>query len=114
MNAKNFNSLSVLSLFLLLHNDDENSPKNSGGWTSPKVVDDFGNYAAAVFKELGGTGKGKATDFLTMNEPKNAAFLGYAIGVHAPFLKVLADQRHPGLDRAPAHARGARRGSQSV
>ena len=58
-----------------------------GGWTSPKVVNDFGNYAAAVFKELGGTGRGKASDFLTMNEPKNAAFLGYAVGVHAPFLR---------------------------
>lgn len=79
-----------------------------GGWTSPKVVDDFGNYASAVFKELGGTGRGKASDFLTMNEPKNAAFLGYAIGVHAPFLKAPATNASQGwtalLHMLEAHA----------
>jgi len=54
-----------------------------GGWVSPRVVDDFGAYAAAAFKALGG----KAKHWLTLNEPKNMASLGYGIGVHAPFQK---------------------------
>lgn len=73
-----------------------------GGWTSPRVVEDFGAYADQVFKALGG----KAKHWLTLNEPKNMASLGYGVGVHAPFIKDPsgADQWQAALHMLEAHA----------
>lgn len=73
-----------------------------GGWTSPRVVADFGAYAEAVFKALGG----KAKHWLTLNELKNMASLGYGVGVHAPFIKDPsgADQWQASLHMLEAHA----------
>lgn len=54
--------------------------QDKGGWTNRETVDHFVTYAKAVLEAFGD----RIPNWITHNEPWCAAFLGYAIGVHAP------------------------------
>ena len=51
-----------------------------GGWLSPRIADDFDEYAACCFKLLGD----RVKRWITLNEPWCSAAIGYAVGEHAP------------------------------
>jgi beta-glucosidase/6-phospho-beta-glucosidase/beta-galactosidase len=51
-----------------------------GGWLSPKIVDDFGDYARTCYQAFGD----RVTHWITINEAWTIAVNGYNNGVHAP------------------------------
>ncbi|MED6147318.1 Beta-glucosidase 12 [Stylosanthes scabra] len=51
-----------------------------GGLLSPKIVDDFRDYAEVCFKEFGD----RVKHWITLNEPWSVAKHGYADGIYAP------------------------------
>nr|BAA78708.1 beta-glucosidase [Persicaria tinctoria] len=51
-----------------------------GGFLSPKIVDDFLEYANLVFKEFGD----RVKHWATLNEPNIMTQQGYVFGAHAP------------------------------
>ncbi|WP_219812423.1 MULTISPECIES: GH1 family beta-glucosidase [unclassified Rathayibacter] len=64
----------------LYHWDLPQELEDEGGWTARSTARAFAEYAGAVAAALGDlTG-----DWITINEPWCAAFLGYGLGVHAP------------------------------
>ncbi|HEX2904730.1 MAG TPA: GH1 family beta-glucosidase [Jatrophihabitans sp.] len=77
----------------LYHWDLPQSLQNLGGWTSRETADRFVDFAVAVAGALGD----RVPGITTLNEPFCSAFLGYAIGIHAPG----ETDRHAGL--AAAH-----------
>ena len=67
----------------LYHWDLPQSLQESGGWASPDTVDRFGELARVVGARLGD----RVRDWITINEPEVAAFVGHAHGRHAPGLR---------------------------
>ena len=67
----------------LFHWELPQSLQDRGGWANRATVDAFARYAAAVSAALGG----RATHWVTHNEPWVAAFLGHLEGVFAPGLR---------------------------
>ncbi|KAH9774614.1 Beta-glucosidase 17 [Citrus sinensis] len=51
-----------------------------GGFLSPKIVKDFGDYADLCFKEFGD----RVKHWITLNEPETVGECGYAKGTKAP------------------------------
>jgi beta-glucosidase len=51
-----------------------------GGWTARETAERFADYAATVFGALGD----RVPQWVTLNEPWVAAFMGYQTGRHAP------------------------------
>jgi len=51
-----------------------------GGWTNPRIVEDFTNYARVLLTAF----SGKVKYWLTINEPSNACIYGYDNGRFAP------------------------------
>ena len=51
-----------------------------GGWTARETAERFADYAATVFGALGD----RVPQWVTVNEPWVAAFMGYQTGRHAP------------------------------
>lgn len=64
----------------LYHWDLPQVLEDRGGWTNRDIVGWFGEYAEAVYKELGD----KVDFWMTLNEPFCTAILGYLSGHHAP------------------------------
>jgi beta-glucosidase len=64
----------------LYHWDLPQVLEDKGGWPERKTAVAAGEYAQAVFKELGGC----VDQWITINEPWCVAYLGYAYGEHAP------------------------------
>jgi len=54
--------------------------KRYNGWQSPRILDDFVNYAKICFERFGD----RVTHWLTLNEPWCTAALGYGQGAFAP------------------------------
>ncbi len=54
-----------------------------GGWTGRETAEAFAAYVDVVSQRLGD----RVTDWITLNEPWCAAWLGYGWGVHAPGLR---------------------------
>jgi beta-glucosidase len=70
----------------LYHWDLPQVLQDRGGWTNRDTVEAFVEFADAVAERLGD----RVTHWITHNEPWCAAFLGYALGYHAPGIQ---DQR---------------------
>jgi beta-glucosidase len=64
----------------LYHWDLPQELEDAGGWPARDTAARFVDYAAAIGTALGD----RVRDWITLNEPWCAAFLGYASGVHAP------------------------------
>jgi beta-glucosidase len=54
--------------------------EDAGGWLNRDTAARFSDYAAATQQALGDV----VSHWITLNEPWCSAFLGYAVGVHAP------------------------------
>ena len=67
----------------LYHWDLPQPLQDAGGWPDRGIVDAFVAYADAVTRRLGD----RVAYYATMNEPWCTAFLGYALGEHAPGLR---------------------------
>jgi beta-glucosidase len=64
----------------LYHWDLPQALQDDGGWANRETAARFADYAATVAGALGD----RVQNWTTLNEPWCSAFLGYAIGVHAP------------------------------
>ncbi|WP_456823167.1 GH1 family beta-glucosidase [Cellulomonas sp. P5_E12] len=64
----------------LYHWDLPQPLQDAGGWAVRDTADRFGEYAAVMFDAL----RDVDATWLTINEPKTTAFVGYRWGSHAP------------------------------
>jgi beta-glucosidase len=64
----------------LFHWELPQALQDEGGWPNRDTADCFAEYARAVFDRL----SDRVGRWITQNEPRVAAFLGYGDGVHAP------------------------------
>jgi len=64
----------------LYHWDLPQPIEDRGGWLEPEVVDRFAEYAALVARRLGD----RVAAWITLNEPRTFAVMGYGTGEHAP------------------------------
>lgn len=71
----------------LYHWDMPQVLEDAGGWPLRETAQRFADYAALVIAELGDI----VTDWVTVNEPWCASFLGYGEGAHAPGRQNLDD-----------------------
>lgn len=67
----------------IYHWDLPQTLQDQGGWTERPIVSAFEEYAKVCFAELGPF----VDQWITLNEPFCAAYLGYAMGIHAPGIK---------------------------
>ncbi len=66
----------------LYHWDLPSALGDEGGWLKRSTAYAFADYAEIVARRLGD----RVTHWMTLNEPWCSAYLGYAVGVHAPGL----------------------------
>lgn len=71
----------------LYHWDLPQELEDEGGWTSRATSSAFGIYAGQVVAAFGEL----IEDWITINEPWCASFLGYGLGVHAPGRESMRD-----------------------
>jgi beta-glucosidase len=64
----------------LYHWDLPQALEDKGGWAVRETAERFADYAAVMHEALGD----RVRFWTTLNEPWCSAFLGYAVGVHAP------------------------------
>jgi beta-glucosidase len=64
----------------LYHWDLPQELEDLGGWPNRDTAERFGDYALLVGEAL----SDRVTNWMTLNEPWCAAFLGYSSGIHAP------------------------------
>jgi beta-glucosidase len=64
----------------LYHWDLPQPLEDRGGWTDPATADRLGEYAGIVAARLGD----RVRHWITLNEPRTHAFVGYGTGRHAP------------------------------
>jgi beta-glucosidase len=70
--------------FATLYHWDLPSPlQTKGGWVNRETALAFADYAEIVAQRLGD----RVASWITLNEPWCSAYLGYAVGVHAPGLQ---------------------------
>ena len=67
----------------LYHWDLPQALQDKGGWTNRDTALWFADYASCLFMHLGD----RVKIWMTLNEPHVSAFLGHALGVHAPGLR---------------------------
>ena len=64
----------------LYHWDLPQALEDEGGWTEPVMVERLGEYAGIVAARLGD----RVRRWITLNEPRTHALMGYGVGRHAP------------------------------
>ena len=89
----------------LYHWDLPQALEDRGGWRNRDTADAFAEYAGAVADRLGD----RVHAWITLNEPWCSAFLGYAIGVHAPGARDLGDAVRAAHHLLLGHARAVPR-----
>ncbi len=72
----------IVPVATLYHWDLPQALQDEGGWAVRETAERFGEYVAMVTAALGD----EVGLWITLNEPWCSAWLGYAIGVHAPGL----------------------------
>lgn len=83
----------IVPLPTLYHWDLPSALQQVGGWANRDVADYFAEFAAVVVDKF----HDRVTQWATLNEPWVSAFLGHAVGIHAPGL------RNPEAAFAAAH-----------
>ena len=86
----------------LYHWDLPQAIHELGGWTNRDVADWFADYARIVFEKLAD----RVKLWSTHNEPWVAAFVGYAMGVHAPGICDYSQAYQAAHHLLLAHGRG--------
>ena len=74
--------VNITPFVTLFHWDLPQTLEDGGGWTARSTVDAFIEYTDVVTRSLGD----RVKNWITHNEPAVVAWLGYAMGVHAPGL----------------------------
>ncbi|MEJ7837507.1 MAG: GH1 family beta-glucosidase [Thermomicrobiales bacterium] len=69
----------------LYHWDLPQVLEDAGGWRNRATVDAFADYVDAITRRLGD----RVKNWITVNEPWVAGFLGHLMGIHAPGLRNL-------------------------
>jgi beta-glucosidase len=92
----------ITPLVTLYHWDLPSELHAEGGWLNPRTADRFGQYANAVVTRLGD----RVGSWATLNEPWCTAFLGHAIGIHAPGRQEPAEALEVAYRLLVAHAQG--------
>jgi beta-glucosidase len=87
----------------LYHWDLPSELQAIGGWTNPKVVDLFAEYAAKMSSRYGD----RVKYWATMNEPWCVAWLGNLTGEHAPGIRDLPTAVRVAHQLVRAHALGS-------
>jgi beta-glucosidase len=64
----------------LYHWDLPQALEDAGGWTDAGIAARLGEYASIVAQRLGD----RVSRWITLNEPRTHAFIGHAVGRHAP------------------------------
>ena len=64
----------------LYHWDLPQALEDAGGWTDAGIADRVADYASIVAGRLGD----RVSRWITLNEPRTHAFIGHAVGRHAP------------------------------
>lgn len=67
----------------LYHWDLPQALQDVGGWADPDIVERLAEYAGIVAERLGD----RVRHYITLNEPRTHAFIGHAVGRHAPGLR---------------------------
>jgi beta-glucosidase len=70
----------------LYHWDLPQALQEKGGWLNRDTPRYFAEYADTLYKAFGA----RVKTWITLNEPQAAAFMGYAVGGHAPGIKDFA------------------------
>ncbi|NOZ48843.1 MAG: beta-glucosidase [Chloroflexi bacterium] len=87
-------SRNITPYVTLYHWDLPQALQNEGGWPQRRTAEDYVRYAETVARRLGD----RVKHWITHNEPWVAAFMGYALGIHAPgiqdFPQALAASHH--------------------
>ncbi len=94
----------------LYHWDLPQALQEEGGWESRSTIDAFAEYARLMGARYGD----RASMWTTINEPWVAAYLGYAIGVHAPGVADFARAARVHHHLLLAHAAAAEALEQTV
>ncbi|HYN57305.1 MAG TPA: family 1 glycosylhydrolase, partial [Motilibacterales bacterium] len=92
----------ITPLATLYHWDLPSELQAEGGWLNPVTGELFGQYANAMASRLGD----RVGAWATLNEPWCTAFLGHAIGIHAPGRRAPAESLEVAYRLLVAHARG--------
>ncbi len=71
---------SIKPCLTLYHWDLPQAIQDVGGWANPDTAKWFRDYAVVMFEELGD----RVKFWITLNEPFVIAFIGHALGIHAP------------------------------
>jgi beta-glucosidase len=69
----------------LHHYDLPQALQDEGGWSNPRIIQYFADYAELMARELGD----KVKHWLIFNEPRCVAWLGHLFGIHAPGIRNL-------------------------
>ncbi len=86
----------------LCHFDLPQALEDRGGWPERSTAEAFAEYAAVVAQRLGD----RVRQWVTLNEPRVAAFAGYEAGDHAPGRTSVADRLAAGHHMLLAHGLG--------
>ena len=76
-------ALDISPLCTLYHWDLPQALQEKGGWLNRDTAQRFADYAIKVTERLGD----RVKQFVTLNEPWSAAFMGHAQGLHAPGMR---------------------------
>ncbi|KAG5884787.1 Myrosinase 1, partial [Gonioctena quinquepunctata] len=80
--VKEVHDNNMLAVVTLYHWDLPQPIQDMGGWTNKTLVDKFVKYARVVIDRL------KDVEYwITINEPKQICYMGYATGEHAPGIR---------------------------
>lgn len=77
----------VKPMATLYHWDLPQALEDDGGWLNRVTIERFADYAAIVGERLAD----RVEHWIPVNEPSSAAYLGYALGQHAPGRALLFD-----------------------
>lgn len=107
-------SAEIEPMLTLYHWDLPQDVEDRGGWAARDTAFYFSDYAMSVHKRLGD----RISLWTTLNEPWCSAFLGYAVGVHAPGhhdqVKALAAAHHMLLAHGLATTRLRAAGAETI